>query len=99
MQQGRDLFYQLEWLKSNPNKLEINLTNMFHDNSELIRKVGNQGAHTDNDPILQNFTEDDANGLHDLFLIIVNETFVLPERLKALQAELKTRRKIKWELV
>lgn len=92
---GKDLFKQLEWLKTNPNKLNVNLTNLFHDNSELIRKVGNQGAHPDNDPTLHNFTEEDANGLHDLFLIIINEVFVLPEKMKALQEELKARRKIK----
>jgi hypothetical protein len=92
---GKDLYNQLEWLKTNPNKLGVSLTNMFHDNSELLRKVGNQGAHPDNDPTLHNFTEDDANGLHDLFLVIINEVFVLPAKMKALQDELKTRRKIK----
>jgi len=92
---GKDLYNQLDWLKSNPNKLGVNLSNMFYDNSELIRKVGNQGAHPDNDPTLHNFTEDDANGLHDLFLIIISEVFVLPAKMKAVQDELKTRRKIK----
>lgn len=92
---GKDLYYQLEWLKTNSNKLGVSLTNLFHDNSELIRKVGNQGAHPDTDPTLQVFTEEDANGLHDLFLLLINEVFILPTKMKALQDELKTRRKLK----
>jgi hypothetical protein len=91
---GKELFNQLEWLKTNPNLLSINLTNMFHDNSELIRKIGNQGAHPSEDIALQDFTEEDANALHDLFLIIINEVFILPAKMQALKKDLKSRRKI-----
>ncbi len=92
---GKDLYKQLEWLQSNPNKLNVNLTELFHDNSDLIRKVGNQSAHPDDDEDLHEFTEEDANALHDLFLLLINEVFVLPAKLKALKAELAERRKLK----
>jgi hypothetical protein len=91
---GKELFDQLEWLKTNPNSLGINLTNMFHDNSELIRKIGNQGAHPSEDLTLQDFTEEDANALHDLFIIIINEVFIVPAKMQALKNDLKSRRKI-----
>lgn len=94
---GNTLFKQLEWLKVNTNLLSIDLTNLFHDNSKLIKDVGNQGAHPDDDITLQNFTKDDVNALHDLFLIIVNEIFIKPAKLKALQEELKKNRKLKTE--
>lgn len=93
---GRMLYNQLEWLKVNENKLKIDLSELFHDNSKLIKDVGNQGAHPAEDDVsLQNFNEDDVNLLHDLFLIIVHEIFVKPEKLKSMQEELKAKRKIK----
>ena len=92
---GKTLYNQLEWLKGNDNLLKIDLTALFHDNSKLIKDVGNQGAHPDDDITLQNFTEEDVNGLHDLFLVIINEIFIKPEKLKAIQAELISNRKLK----
>ncbi|WP_242120907.1 DUF4145 domain-containing protein [Aestuariivivens sediminicola] len=92
---GRTLFKQLEWLKANENDLKVNLTELFHDNSKLIREVGNQGAHPDDDEELQEFSEEDANTVHDLFLILVNEIFVLPTKMKAMKEELTKRRKLK----
>lgn len=92
---GKTLHKQLEWLTENPNLLAIDLTNLFHDNSKLIKDVGNQGAHPDDDITLHNFTEDDVNNLHDLFLVIVNEIFIKPEKLKAIQADLIKNRKLK----
>ena len=92
---GGTLFKQLEWLKDNENSLKINLTEIFHDNSKLIRQVGNQGAHPDNDEDLQEFTEKDANSVHDIFLLLINEIFVLPEKIKAMKRELTERRKLK----
>ncbi len=92
---GSTLYNQLEWLKENKNLLAIDLTNLFHDNSKLIKDVGNQGAHPDNDITLHNFTEDDVNALHDLFLDIVNEIFIKPMQLKAIQADLIKNRKLK----
>lgn len=93
--EGKTLFNQLEWLKVNRNLLGIDLTDVFHDNSRIIKDVGNQGAHPDNDPELHDFSKEDANGLHDLFISIVYEVFVKPERLKSLQEELKKQRKLK----
>lgn len=92
---GDTLFKQLEWLKPNENCLKVSLTELFHDNSKLIRQVGNQGAHPDEDTELQEFSEEDANGVHDLFLILVNEIFVLPAKMKAMKEELSKRRKLK----
>ncbi|WP_266204686.1 DUF4145 domain-containing protein [Pontibacter kalidii] len=92
---GRTLYKELEWLKDNVNALQINLTDVFHDNSSLIRQVGNQGAHPDKDEELQEFSEEDANAVHDLFLLLVNEVFVLPAKIKAMKMELAERRKLK----
>ena len=91
---GGTLYKQLEWLKTNENGLKVNLTELFHDNSTLIRKVGNQGAHPDDDTELQEFSEEDANAVHDLFIILVNEIFVLPAKMKAMKEELTKRRKL-----
>lgn len=92
---GKTLHNQLEWLIQNKNLLEIDLTNLFHENSKLIKDVGNQGAHPDDDITLHNFTEADVNALHDLFLVIVNEIFIKPEQLKAIQLDLIKNRKLK----
>jgi hypothetical protein len=93
--QGKTLFKQLEWLKTNTNKLNIDLTEVFHDNSKIIKDLGNQGAHPDDDITLHEFSKDDANGLHDLFLSIVHDVYIIPAKLKALQDELKKSRKLK----
>jgi hypothetical protein len=93
--EGRDLFKQLEWLKKNPNKLGINLTTLFHANSDIVRQIGNQGAHPDQDITLHGFTEEDANGLHDLFISLISEVFIFPAKMKTLQNEMKNRRRIK----
>jgi hypothetical protein len=91
---GKTLFLQLEWLKNNKNKLGIDLGEVFHDNSKIIKDIGNQGAHPDDDITLHNFTKEDANGLHDLFISIIHELFVKPIKLKAIQEELKQNRKL-----
>lgn len=92
---GKTLFLQLEWLKTNKNKLAIDLAEVFHDNTKIIKDIGNQGAHPDDDIELHNFTKKDADGLHDLFLSIIHEIFVKPTKLKAIQDELKQNRKLK----
>jgi hypothetical protein len=92
---GKTLFNKLEWLKTNENLLKSDLTDVFHDNSKIIKDVGNQGAHPDDDSTLHDFTKDDAFGLHDLFISIIHEVFVKPKKIKALQDELKTSRKLK----
>lgn len=92
---GRTLYEQLEWLKSNSNLLNIDLTELFHDNSKLIKDIGNQAAHPDDDITLHEFTNKEVDQLHDLFIIIVNEIFIKPEKIKQIQEELKNKRKIK----
>lgn len=91
---GNSLYKQLEWLKTNENILDINLTEVFHDNMKIIKDIGNQGAHPDDDITLHDFTKDDANGLHDLFISIIHEIFVKPAKIKSLQDELKRSRKL-----
>lgn len=92
---GKTLYNQLEWLKQNKNLLSIDLSILFHDNSKLIKDVGNQGAHLDDDESLHNFTQNDVNTLHDLFLLIINEIFIKPEQLKKIQNDLIENRKLK----
>jgi len=92
---GRYLSIQLEWLKVNENLLKIDVSEIFHDNSQLIKDVGNQAAHPGEDITLQEFSKDDVDKLHDLFLIIINEIFIKPKKIKELQDELKSRRKLK----
>jgi hypothetical protein len=93
--QGRGLSSQLEWLKLNKNLLGIELGVVFHDNAKIIKNIGDQGAHPDNDITLHNFTREDADGLHDLFISIVTEVFVKPAKMQAIQEELKKSRKLK----
>lgn len=93
--QGKSLYNQLEWLKGNVNLLKIDLTEVFHDNMQLIKDIGNQGAHPDDDIELHAFSKSDADGLHDLFIHLIQVIFVIPAKLKALQEELKSTRKIK----
>lgn len=92
--QGKTLFNQLEWLKKNENTLKIDLSEVFHDNAKIIKDIGNQGAHPDDDIMLHDFTKEDANGLHDLFISIIHEIFVKPAKIKALHEELKKNRKL-----
>jgi hypothetical protein len=83
--QGKSLHQQLDWLKTNENLLKIDLSIIFHENSKLIRNVGNQGAHPEDDPALYKFNKEDVESLHDLFLIIINEIFIKPNKLKSIQ--------------
>jgi hypothetical protein len=92
---GKTLHSQLEWLKNNKNKLDIDLSEVFHDNSKIIKDIGNQGAHPDDDVSLHDFKQEDADGLHDLFLSIIHELFVKPLKMKAMQDELIKNRKLK----
>jgi hypothetical protein len=92
---GKTLFKQLEWLQANENLLKIDLTEIFHDNAQIIKDIGNQGAHPDDDVSLHDFAKEDTYGLHDLFISIIHEVFVKPAKMKALQDELKKNRKLK----
>lgn len=93
--EGRNLHAQLNWLQANPNKLNIDLTDLFFENSKIIKDVGNQGAHPDDDITLHNFTQEDVHCLHDLFLAIINDIFIKPKRDKEVKDELRNRRKLK----
>ncbi len=92
---GSTLYKQLEWLKTNENLLKIDLSEVFHDNAKILKDIGNQGAHPDDDISLHDFTKEDALGLHDLFISIIHEIFVKPAKMKALQDDLKKSRKLK----
>jgi hypothetical protein len=92
---GKTLHHQLEWLRNNHNKLNINLSDLFHENAKLIKDVGNQGAHPDDDITLHDFKQEDVHYLHDLFFAIVNEIFIKPRRDKEIKDELRNRRKLK----
>lgn len=91
---GKNLYNQLTWLKENENNLKIDLSEMFHDNSSLIKNIGNQGAHPEADEDLKSFTANNVAQLHDLYLTIVTEIFIKPEKLRKLKEELKTNRKL-----
>lgn len=85
---------QLKWLKNNENTLKIDLTEVFHENSEIIKEIGNQGAHPEDEISLQEFTQEEMNLLHDLFQSTITEIFIKPYRLKEIQENLKSKRKI-----
>ena len=89
------LHNQLAWLKANENKLKINLDEVFHDNAAIIKEMGNQGAHPDDNVELHDFTKQDAEDLHNLFVSVIHEIFTKPARIKAMQEELRARRKLK----
>lgn len=91
---GKTLYNQLEWLKTNENNLKIDLSEVFHDNAKIIKDIGNQGAHPDNDITLHDFTKEDAYGLHDLYISIIHEIFIKPAKIKAIHEELKKNRKL-----
>ncbi len=69
---------ELTYLKNKPNKLGIPLSSDFHENSYIIKEVGNHGAHPDKDPDLIELTQGDAEALHELFLQIVFKLFIEP---------------------
>ncbi|RZL45075.1 MAG: DUF4145 domain-containing protein [Pedobacter sp.] len=91
---GKTLYSQLEWLKTNENNLKIDLNEIFHENTTIIKDVGNQGAHPEEDDDLKHFTKRDVQMLHDLFLIIVTEIFIKPEKIRKIKEELKQNRKL-----
>jgi hypothetical protein len=91
---GRTLYQQLKWLEDNTNNLNEDLSSVFHENGKLIREVGNQGAHPEEDEDLQTFSKEDTEALHDLLIVLITEVFVKPARLKEIQESLKSRRKL-----
>lgn len=72
----------------------VTITNDFSDNAYVIREVGNQGAHPDQDPDLLDFTEQDAKDLQKIFLELITDLFVVPEATRKAREEFLKRRKI-----
>ena len=60
----------------------------------IVKEAGNQGAHPDRDPDLIDFTQQDAEDLQKIFMILVAELFVLPEVTRKTTEEFVNRRKI-----
>lgn len=89
-----NLAAELKELKGKENRLGVKLSQDFHDNSYIIKEIGNQAAHPDRDPELLNFTEKDAKDLYSIFLDIVTELFVLPEAEKKAKENMLKRRKL-----
>ena len=66
----------------------------FSENAYIIKESGNQGSHPDADPDLLEFSEDDARNLHDIFMELITELFVIPEAMKKTRLDFKQKRKI-----
>lgn len=70
------------------------ITKDFSDIAYIIKEVGNQGAHPDEDPDLLDFTPKDAEDLQKIFMELVSDLFVVPEVVKKAKADFMQRRKI-----
>jgi hypothetical protein len=86
---------ELRWLQGKKNRLDIILSSDFHDNAYIIKEIGNQAAHPDQDPDLLSFTDDDAINLNALFIDIATELFIIPQVSKKAKDEMMIRRKLK----
>lgn len=93
--EGRTLGFKLQWLEKNPNKLGINLSKTFLENSKIVKEIGDQGAHADDDEKLHYFSAEEAYATYDLFISIVHEVFVVPQREEETRKLLLNSRKIK----
>jgi hypothetical protein len=58
------------------------ITQNFANVGYIIKEAGNQGAHPDKDPDLLEFTPQDAEDLHDIFMELVTELFVVQRQRK-----------------
>ena len=72
----------------------VTVSNDFADVGYIIKEVGNQGAHPDQDPDLLDFTAQDAQDLQKIFMELVTDLFVIPEATKKTREEFLKRRKI-----
>jgi hypothetical protein len=72
----------------------VTITKNFATVGYIVKEAGNQGAHPDKDPDLLDFTSEDAKDLHDIFMEIVSELFVVPAAVQRARADFLTRRKI-----
>lgn len=72
----------------------ITITNDFSDVGYIVKEVGNQGAHPDDDPDLLDFTAQDSEDLQKIFMELVSELFVLPKIQSKAREDFLRRRKI-----
>lgn len=72
----------------------VKISKDFSDNAYIIKEVGNQASHPDNDSDLLNFTIDDAQNLQLIFMEIVSDLFVVPEAIKKTKENFLSKRKI-----
>jgi Domain of unknown function (DUF4145) len=86
---------ELKWLSGRENKLGVVLSQDFHDNAYILKETGNQAAHPDADPDLLEFTEEDSRHLHNIFLEMIAELFVVPDAKRKARDGILKRRKIR----
>lgn len=70
------------------------ITTNFANIGYIIKEVGNQGAHPDEDPDLLDFTSEDAEDLQQIFMEVVSELFVIPVAKEKAKLEFMARRKV-----
>jgi Domain of unknown function (DUF4145) len=70
------------------------VTKKFAAVGYIIKEVGNQGAHPDEDPDLLTFTSQDAQDLQDVFMELVSDLFIVPAATEKARIEFLARRKI-----
>jgi hypothetical protein len=70
------------------------VTTNFAKIGYIIKEVGNQGAHADEDPDLLDFTTKDAEDLQEIFMELVSELFIVPAAAKKAKEQFLARRKI-----
>ena len=85
---------ELNSLIGKENRLGITLSKSFESHSYIVKEVGNQASHPDEDPDLLSFTFEDATDLHAIFLELVSELFVAPAAAARARQALMERRKI-----
>ncbi|MGA3012024.1 MAG: DUF4145 domain-containing protein [Terracidiphilus sp.] len=70
------------------------VTTNFANIGYIIKEVGNQGAHPDEDPDLLEFTAEDANDLQQIFMEVVSELFIIPAAKEKAKQDFMARRKV-----
>jgi uncharacterized protein DUF4145 len=72
----------------------VTITNNFAENGYIIKEIGNQAAHPDEDPDLLDFTAEDADDLQLVFMELVSELFIIPAAIQRSKQEFLARRKV-----
>ena len=70
------------------------ITSNFADVGYIIKEVGNQGTHPDEDPDLLEFTTQDAEDLQQIFMEVVRELFIIPAAKEKAKRDFMARRKV-----